>query len=170
MVGRFDPFHCTVEPFTKFVPLTVIVRPEPPIGVELGASVVTVGAAGAEIAKLADDCPPPGVGFVTITLAVPAACRSLAETGRLSWLLLSSVAVLGVPFQVTDELEMNPDPLIANVNPLEPAAIDAGESDFTAGAGLLDGFALEPPPHATRERQTKIATKVLPSPTVRIIG
>ena len=87
----------------------------------------------------------------------------------LSLLLLANVAVRVLPFQVTDEPEMNPEPLIANVNPLEPAAIDAGESDCTAGAGLLEVFVLDPPPQATRNEQAMNARKGFLSPKIRII-
>ena len=51
VVVRFDPFHLTVDPETKFEPSTVKVKAEPPAGTALGFSVVSTGAGG-ETTKL----------------------------------------------------------------------------------------------------------------------
>ena len=51
VVVRFDPFHLTVEPETKFVPLTVKVNAGPPAGTVLGLRLVSTGAA-AETTRL----------------------------------------------------------------------------------------------------------------------
>ena len=44
VVVRFDPFHRTTEPETKFVPITVSVKPGLPADVDEGLSEVVVGA------------------------------------------------------------------------------------------------------------------------------
>jgi hypothetical protein len=46
VVVSAEPFHTTVSPDTKFVPLTVRVNPEPPAVTLAGDSEPTVGAGG----------------------------------------------------------------------------------------------------------------------------
>jgi hypothetical protein len=43
VVGRFDPFHLTIESLTKFEPLTERVKAGPPASAELGLREVTPG-------------------------------------------------------------------------------------------------------------------------------
>jgi hypothetical protein len=66
VVPRGDPFQLTTDPFTKFVPVTVSVRP---VSVQDAVDdPVTDVMAGAEIVNaLPPDVPPPGVGFTTST-------------------------------------------------------------------------------------------------------
>ena len=45
VVVRFDPFHLTVDPETKFDPFTVRVNPCPPAAVEFGSRLVRLGPA-----------------------------------------------------------------------------------------------------------------------------
>ena len=52
VVVRLDPPHCTTEPLTKFVPLTVSVNPELPAVVDEGLRLVIVGAAGGLMVKV----------------------------------------------------------------------------------------------------------------------
>ena len=80
VVVRLDPPHCTAEPLTKFVPLTVSVNPELPAVVDEGLRLVIVGAAGGLIVKVwAFEVLPPGAGLKTVTLAVPATAMSEAD-------------------------------------------------------------------------------------------
>src|SRR5262245_64273918 len=73
VVLRAAPFHCTTEPETKLLPLTVSVNAGPPAVALLGARVVRPGAGvPALIVKVsALDVAP--LGFTTLTWAVPAA-------------------------------------------------------------------------------------------------
>src|SRR5207245_1251786 len=50
VVARFAPFHRTVEPEMKFVPVTISVRPDAPAVTEAGLKPVVVGIGFAEIA------------------------------------------------------------------------------------------------------------------------
>ena len=77
------PLMCTREPlpkFTKFVPLTVSVKLDPPAITLLGERLVIVGTGTAETAKLtAFEVPPPGTGLFTATGKFPTAAMSLAR-------------------------------------------------------------------------------------------
>jgi hypothetical protein len=78
VVGRSAPFQRTTDPLTKFEPATVRVKAGPPVTAEGGLMLAITGT-GLSIAKLAAlEAPPPGPGFTTVTLAVPAAAMSLA--------------------------------------------------------------------------------------------
>ena len=78
-VVRLTPFHCTVEPGTKFVPNTVKANPAPPAVAELGDRLVVVGTGLLMVKVCAFDVPPPGVGLNTVTLAEPADAMSAAD-------------------------------------------------------------------------------------------
>ena len=77
VVVRGLPFHCTVEPFTKPLPLTVNVNAVPPAVTAFGLKVVIVGAGLLIVNVRLFEVPPPGAGLTTVTVAVPAATRSL---------------------------------------------------------------------------------------------
>ena len=72
------PPHCTVEPFTKFVPVTVSVKAAPPAVALVGERAVMVGAGLLMVNATLPEVPPPGAGVVTDTLAVPAEAMSAA--------------------------------------------------------------------------------------------
>jgi hypothetical protein len=79
-VVNATPFKLTTEPATKLVPFTVSVKAAPPALALVGESEAIVGA-GFVTAKLAaPEVPPPGLGLVTVMLAVPVLTRSLAGT------------------------------------------------------------------------------------------
>ena len=67
------PFHLMVEPFTKFVPLAVIVKEPPPAVALFGNRLIRVGR-GLLLLMVnvsAVLVPPPGNGVKTVTAAVP---------------------------------------------------------------------------------------------------
>ena len=66
----------TVEPFRKFVPVTVRVKSEAPAAMLLGLRVPTVGAW--EVSVTAADVAPP-FGFLTVTFKLPALDSALDE-------------------------------------------------------------------------------------------
>src|SRR5262245_55415112 len=78
IVVRVLPFHRTLEPLTKPVPLTVNVKPALPAMVAFGEIDVIAGAGLLIVNVAAGDDPPPGAGLLTTTLAVPAVAMSLA--------------------------------------------------------------------------------------------
>lgn len=70
VVARGPPFHSTVEDEMNPVPVSVSVNPAPPAVVEVGDSVISVGAGLRALVTVnvwLFDVPPPGVGFVTVT-------------------------------------------------------------------------------------------------------
>jgi len=80
-VSTFAP-KLTVELATKFVPVRVIVTPVPTV-VLVGLMEVSVGTGFGALAMLntkIPEVPPPGAGFVTVTLALPAVAMSEAGT------------------------------------------------------------------------------------------
>ena len=83
VVVRLDPFHCTTEPLTKLLPLTVRVKAEPPGAAEVGLMLVVAGTGlvAVLIVKVwALEVPPPGVGLNTVTEAVPVLATSADGT------------------------------------------------------------------------------------------
>jgi hypothetical protein len=74
VVARLAPFHCTTEPATKFVPVTVIENWADPAPTVLGERTESVGTGlgAALMVKPAElDVPPPGAAVNTVTVAAP---------------------------------------------------------------------------------------------------
>lgn len=91
---------------------------------------------------LPPDVPPPGVGLVTVTVAVPATARSGAGTDAVTLVLLTKVVVSGAPAHCTTDPETKFVPVTVRVKDAPPAVPLAGESEVTVGSGLP----LPPPP------------------------
>jgi len=89
----------TVEVETKLVPVTVKVNCGPPAIAQVGLIEVIVGTALLIVNVCAFDVPPPGAGFTTVTLAVPAAATFAAGTMAVSCVAETKVVTNGEPFQ-----------------------------------------------------------------------
>src|SRR3989454_1016756 len=148
VVVRAAPFHCTALPFTNPVPFTVSVKPAPPKGVLAGDSEEIVGAALLIESVRAAEVPPPGVGVMTVTEAVPAPGLSAAVIAAVSWMVLTKVVVRVAPFQRTVDPFTNPVPLTVSVKAAPPAVALVGVSPVIVGMGLSTGnvCAAEVPP------------------------
>src|SRR5215472_5635813 len=151
VVVRGLPLNWIVEELTKFAPLTVSVNAAPPATVELGFkdAIDGIGLLTEKAVEL--DCgdePPPGAGFMTVTLvATPLAmseagtvtCSSVPEMkaaaclGDLGTGILDSV----LPLNCTVEAGTNPVPMMVKVNAGLPAVTEFGLKFVTAGTGLL---------------------------------
>ena len=87
---RFAPFHWTMEPLIKPVPLTVSINAEPPAVAETGLRLVVVGK-GLLITLIVKVCafevPPPGAGVNTVTVAIPAVAMSAASIAAVNWVV-----------------------------------------------------------------------------------
>jgi len=99
------------------------------------------------------DVPPPGAGFVTVTLKVPAVPISEARIAAVTCVPLTTVVVREFPLKFTTAPLTKPVPFTVSVNAAPPAAAVLGESVVIVGAGLLfvsDKFAgvLAPAPRA----------------------
>ena len=69
-----------VAPLTKFDPVIVSVKAGPPAVALGGMNEVIVGTGLLTVKGCAEDVPPPGAGFVTVTLTAPPVARSAVGT------------------------------------------------------------------------------------------
>ena len=128
----------TVAPATKPVPVRVNVNAAPPTVAEAGANEVSVGAEAALIVNdRLPDVPPPGAGFVTVTVAVPAVAISAAVIAAVNCVALTNVVVLAAPLNFTTDVDTKPVPLTVRVKAAPPAVALVGEREVAVGAGLL---------------------------------
>src|SRR2546426_12304573 len=78
VVGRGLPFHRTEDAETKLVPVRFKLKPGLPAKAEIGFNEERVGGGLSVVNTTPLDTPPPGAGFETVTLAVPAFATSAA--------------------------------------------------------------------------------------------
>src|SRR6267143_5615650 len=148
VVVRAAPFHCTLEPLTKLVPVSVSVKAALPADVPVGDSVESVGEGLVMLNVCAAEVPPPGAGVTTVTDAVAAVARSAAGMAAVSCVALTKVVVRAAPFQRTVEPLPKLLPFTASVNAAPPTLALEGESDASVGTGLVivNVWAPEVPP------------------------
>lgn len=162
VVERVLPFHWIVDVGTKFVPVTVNVKPAPPAGAEFGFTDATVGAGLSMVKVSALDVPPPGVGVETVTVTVPLVAMSTAVICACSWVLDTKVVGRALPFHCTVESEAKFVPLTVSGKLALPAGAELGLNDATAGTGLplpLGAGRLRPLQPAINPVVTTIATR-----------
>jgi hypothetical protein len=136
------PPKLMTELLRKFVPVTVRVKALAPAFVLEGCKALRVGVGllGAVIVKFRTfDEPPPGVGFVTVTGAVPCMVTKDAGTVALSCVGLRYVVGRALPPKLMVAPATKFVPVTVRVNPTEPAAMLDGCSELSVGSGLLDG-------------------------------
>jgi hypothetical protein len=78
VVVRAEPLKFTTDVETKLVPFTVSVNAASPTFLLAGAMLVVVGTKLFTVKVCGLEVPPPGAGFVTVTLNVPALVKSVA--------------------------------------------------------------------------------------------
>jgi hypothetical protein len=132
-----EPFQFATEPATKFVPVSVSVKAEPPAAADVGAIEVSVGVGLLMVNVCAVDVPPPGVGVNTVTEDVPTRATSDAGTVAVSEVALPNTVTSAVPFQFTTEPLTKLVPVTVSVNVESPAVAEVGRMDVRTGAGLL---------------------------------
>lgn len=151
VVGLADPLKFTIDAATKFVPVTVSVKPDPPAVAPFGLSNVTVGTGLFTVNGELPDAPPPGTGFVTHTLNVPAAAMSAAAIDAVTCVAFTNVVVFAAPLKFTTAPETKFVPFTVSVNAAPPAVALDGDSVVIAGTGLFTAngeFPEVPPPGA----------------------
>src|SRR5919108_337093 len=137
VVERGAPFHCTVLPGTKPLPVAVSVKAAPPAVALVGDTDVSVGMGLLIENVCAAETPPPGTGVTTVTLAVPAAAMSAAVMAAVSWVALTTVVVREAPFHCTVLPGTKPVPVAVSVKAPPPAVALVGDTDVSVGTGLL---------------------------------
>ena len=144
---RADPPHCTTEPLTKLVPVTVRVKADPPAVADTGLRLVVPGTGLLIVKGRGPDVTPPG--FNTVTFTVPAAAISAAAIEAVSWVAFTKVVVRLDPPHCTAEPLTKLVPLTVRVNPELPAVVDEGLRLVIVGAAgglMVNVWALEVPP------------------------
>jgi hypothetical protein len=143
----------TTEAATKFVPLTVRVKPAPPAAALVGEIVVIAGTVLVVTEKFTTfEMPPPGAGLVTVTGTVRAEATPAAGMAAVNCVELTSVVAGVVPPKLTIEAATKFVPLTISVKPAPPAAALVGEILAIVGlviVGLL-------PPHPARNTEPTI--------------
>lgn len=139
-VASAFPLKFTTDPDTKFVPESVSVKAVPP-GMCTGPNAVTSGtklpAAFTAKFRAGEDGPVVGLGFVTVTVAVPADAISVARIAAVNLLLLTKVVVRLAPLNCTVAPFTNPLPLTVRVNAAPPSFALDGDRDERVGGALL---------------------------------
>ena len=136
-VVRLVAPNLTIEPETKFVPVTVRVKEPLPAATHVGLSELVVGP-GLLIVNVAElEVPPPGAGLTTVTDAVPPVATFAAGTTAVSLIEDTNVVTNDEPFHLTVELDTKLVPLMVRVNWALPAAVEVGLIDVMVGTGLL---------------------------------
>ena len=82
------------------------------------------------------EVPPPGAGFNTATLAVPAVAISAAVIVG-NCVPLAKVVAFEAPLNVTTDVATNPVPFTVSVKATPPAVALVGETEAAVGAGFL---------------------------------
>jgi hypothetical protein len=112
-------------------------------------SALVITGVAAIVNVCAFDVPPPGLGFTTVTRAVPAVVIRETGTVAVSSVDETNVVPRAVPFQFTVEVETKFVPFTVNVNCAPPAAAQVGLIEVVVGTGLLmvnvTGFDVPPP-------------------------
>src|SRR5438093_197201 len=126
VVVRAAPFQRTPEPFTKLLPLTVMVNAASPVVALVGDSDVSAGAGLVTENVWAAEVPPPGAGVSTVTGTLAAVAMSAAAIAAVNWAALTKVVVRAAPFQRTVEALVKPVPSTVSVKAAPPTAALVG--------------------------------------------
>lgn len=87
----------------------------------------------------AADGPPPGAGFTTVMVAVPATATSEARMDALRVVELTKVVLRLLPFHCTLEVAMKFVPLTVKVKPVPQTVAEEGDREAIVGTGFGGG-------------------------------
>jgi hypothetical protein len=138
------PLKFTTEEELKFVPLTVSEKLAPPASVLVGESDAIVGGGLFTVNVAFAEVPPPGAGFVTFTLKVPATAMSPAKIVAVTCVEFTNAVALAFPLKFTAAPVTKPLPFTVSVNPAPPAVAVVGEIEVTTGGGFVTGSVTVP--------------------------
>ena len=125
------PFHKTVAPEAKLLPVTVNVNCGPPTVAVEGLNVVRLGVLGAPMVKdTAFDVVEP---VTTVTLAGPAATSKVLDTDACNCVGPDTVVTSGLPFHCTVEAAVKPVPFTVMIKLPLPGVAKDGEMEVMAG-------------------------------------
>src|SRR5450755_1975639 len=82
------------------------------------------------------EAPPPGAGFFTVTVAVPAVAISAAWILAVTWPLFTKVVARAAPFHSTVQPDTRLAPFTVRVNAGPPCVALGGVSEASEGTGL----------------------------------
>jgi hypothetical protein len=85
VVMRFVPFHCTCDEAINPLPLMVRGKAAEPAAAVAGVMEAIAGVGLLTLNVAAAELPPPGVGFITVTEALPAVAKSAVVIAAVSW-------------------------------------------------------------------------------------
>ena len=139
VVVRAEPLKFTVEVLTKFVPLTVRVNPASPAVLVVGEMLVVVGTRLLTVNVCALEVPPPGAGFVTVMLNVPAVVKSLAGMEAVTWVALTKLVVRGEPLKFTTEFVTKLVPFTVSVKSRITDVLAGGRNARGRRDRIVDG-------------------------------
>jgi len=131
------PFQRTIEPATKFDPLTVSVNEGPPAVADTGFRLRIEGTGLGVLTTLRIcefDVPPPGAGVKTVIVNAPTEATSEARICAVNCEPLTKPVDRGDPFTRTTEVGTKFAPLAVNVNPAPIVAV-VGFKLVKTGAG-----------------------------------
>jgi|SRR5579863_188251 len=123
----------------KFDPVNVTVVSTDPASTATGETSVSdgTGVAGRLTVNVEVVLPPPGAGFVTVTVNEPLEARRVAGTVVVIPVDVSLPTVREVVPQVTVVEALKPVPVMVRAVAEAPAIAVFGDRDVTVGAGLL---------------------------------
>jgi hypothetical protein len=108
---------------------------------------------GAVILIAIEEVPPPGEGFVSARVAVPASDISVEAIATDNWVEVTNVTGRTAPFKLAVVCATNPLPVTESAKAGLPAARDAGFMLVIDGAGYgLTGVELPPPPQLAKNK------------------
>lgn len=131
------PFQFTADaPLMKFEPFTTSVNVALPAVLLAGESVAMDGAGLLMVKVCAFEGPPPGDGFDTVTLAVPAVAISVAKIVAVTSVELRKVVARLELFHWTVAPFTKLLPFTVRVSPAPPTVALVGESELADGTRL----------------------------------
>jgi len=128
-----DPFHRTVSPLTKLLPVTVNAKVVPPATAVAGEMEIKDGVGAVMLKPREFEVAPPGA--CTVTEADPGVVIKLAGTAEFNCVADTKVVLSAEPFQRTASPLTKLPPFTVSENAEVPATTVVGEIEAKEGTG-----------------------------------